>query len=41
MKRAAVAAIGLMTGLTMLTGCSKAEVEENNSAISGRRYRRN
>ena len=28
MKRAAVAAIGLMTGLTMLTGCSKAEVEE-------------
>ena len=37
MKRAAVAAIGLMTGLTMLTGCSKAEVE----AISGRRYRRN
>ena len=28
MKRAAVAAIGLMTGLTMLTGCSRAEVEE-------------
>ena len=28
MKRAAVAAISLMTGLTMLTGCSKAEVEE-------------
>ena len=28
MKRAAVAAIGLMTGLTMRTGCSKAEVEE-------------
>ena len=28
MKRAVVAAISLMTGLTMLTGCSKAEVEE-------------
>ena len=28
MKRAAVAAIGLVTGLTMLTGCSRAEVEE-------------
>ena len=28
LKRAAVAAISLMTGLTMLTGCSKAEVEE-------------
>ena len=28
MKRAAVAVISLMTGLTMLTGCSKAEVEE-------------
>ena len=28
MKRAAVEAIGLMTGLTMLTGCSRAEVEE-------------
>lgn len=28
MKRAVVAAISLMTGLTMLTGCSKAEGEE-------------
>ena len=28
MKRAVVAAISLVTGLTMLTGCSKAEVEE-------------
>ena len=28
MKRAVVAAISLMTGLTMLTGCIKAEVEE-------------
>ena len=28
MKRTAVAAIGLVTGLTMLTGCSRAEVEE-------------
>lgn len=28
MKRAAVAAIGLVTGLTMLAGCSRAEVEE-------------
>ena len=28
MKRAVVAAISLMTGLTMLTGCSKAEAEE-------------
>ena len=28
MKRSVVAAISLMTGLTMLTGCSKAEVEE-------------
>ena len=28
MKRAVVAAISLMTGLTMMTGCSKAEVEE-------------
>ena len=28
MKRAVVATISLMTGLTMLTGCSKAEVEE-------------
>ena len=28
MKRAVVAAISLMTGLTMLTGCGKAEVEE-------------
>ena len=28
MNRAVVAAISLMTGLTMLTGCSKAEVEE-------------
>ena len=28
MKRAVVAAISLLTGLTMLTGCSKAEVEE-------------
>ena len=28
MKRAAAAAISLMTGLAMLTGCSRAEVEE-------------
>ena len=28
MKRAAVAAISLVTGLGMLTGCSRAEVEE-------------
>ena len=28
MKEAAAAAISLMTGLAMLTGCSRAEVEE-------------
>ena len=31
MKRAAAAAISLMTGLAMLTGCSRAEVEETSS----------
>ena len=33
MKRAAAAAISLMTGLAMLTGCSRAEVEEDNPAV--------
>ena len=46
MKRAAAAAISLMTGLAMLTGCSRAELHmksgggRDNPAVGGRRYRR-